>query len=63
MMTKNTEHYQVTETGDKTILVHLRDKVTGEYVSLANIKRSKLAKYYHEQRVTHVINGVPVVDI
>lgn len=63
MITKNTQQYLETDTGHKTLLVHLRDTVTGEYVSLANIKRSKLAKYYNEQRVTHVINGVPVVDI
>lgn len=54
---------QATEQGSKLITVQFRDKATFEYLYFKDITRALLAKFYHEQRVTHAINGVPVVDI
>lgn len=54
---------QLTFKGDEMIIVLLRDKVTLEYLNKASVKRSWLAKAYHEQRVTHAIDGFPVIDV
>lgn len=54
---------QATEQGAMLITVRFRDKATFEYLYYKEISRALLAKMYHEQRVTHAINGVPVIDI
>lgn len=53
----------VTNQGAQLIKVQYRDKLTGEYYQEKQVPRAFLAKMYHEQRVTHAINGVPVIDI
>lgn len=57
------EYRQATNQGSKTVLVQFRDKLNGRYLHQKEISRAMLAKLYHEQKVTHAINGVPVVDI
>lgn len=54
---------QATEQGSKLIRVQFRDKLSGEYLHQKEITRALMAKMYHEQRVTHAINGMPVVDL
>ncbi len=54
---------QVTVQGAQKTLVQFRDKITGNYLHTKEITKALLAKFYHEQKVTHAINGVPVVDI
>lgn len=53
----------LTNQGAQMITVMYRDKITGEYLSEKQVPRAFLARMYHEQRVTHAINGVPVIDI
>lgn len=54
---------QLTDAGARMTMILLRDKVNGEYIGKALIKRAKLAQYYNEHKVTHAVNGVPVVDV
>jgi len=53
----------ITDQGTKTIMVKFRDKLTGVYVYDKKVSRALLAKMYHDRAVTHVLNGVPVIDI
>lgn len=53
---------QITDQVSKTT-VQFRDKITHEYLHTEEIANAKLAKLYHDQLVSHAINGVPVVDI
>jgi len=62
-MSNNRQDRQVTDAGARTAIILLRDKITGEYIGRALIKRAKLAQYYNEHRVTHAVNSVPVVDV
>jgi len=54
---------QATNQGAAKIKVQFRNKLTGEYMHQKEITRALLAKLYHEQKVTHALNGVPVIDI
>lgn len=53
----------VTNQGAQLITIQYRDKVSGDYLIQKQVPRAFLARMYHEQRVTHAINGVPVIDI
>lgn len=53
----------ITNQGAKTIIVQYRDKLSGAYLFQREVTRAFLAKMYHEQRVTHAVNGIPVIDI
>lgn len=59
-MSNNTD---LTTQGAAKITVQFRDKTNGDYLHIKEVTRAFLAKMYHEQRVTHAINGMPVVDI
>lgn len=54
---------QLTNQGLGTIKIQFRCKLTGEYLHTRQIMRATLAKLYHDQKITHALNGVPVVDI
>lgn len=54
---------QVTDAGARTIVIMLRDKISGEYIGEKLIKRAEYAKAYNDQRITHAINGVPVLEV
>lgn len=53
----------VTENGAKLTWIQFRDKLTGQYLTTKQINRATLAKWYHEQKITHAYNGLPVIDI
>lgn len=53
---------QATEQGARTIRVLFRDKESFQIIGARVIKRSELAKFYHEQRV-HAANGQIIVEI
>ncbi len=54
---------QLTNQGALKTMVQFRDKVTFQYLFYKKVPRAFLAKMYHEQRVTHAIDGIPVIDI
>lgn len=62
-MSKDFTTSPLTNQGVKKILVWFRDVKTGSYDYQKEVTRAFLAKMYHEQRVTHALNGVPVVDV
>lgn len=54
---------QLTSQGYKTTKIQYRDKISGTYLHTKLVSKATLAKLYHDQLITHAINGVPVVDI
>lgn len=63
MISKRYNENALTDQGEITIWVQFRDKITLEYMHKKEVKRAFLAKAYAEQKVTHAINGIPVIDI
>lgn len=63
MATKDFTISPITDQGTKKITIQYRDKLSGDYLFKREVTRAFLAKMYHDQRVTHSLNGVPVIDI
>lgn len=59
----NKSSNQLTEQGNLSIEVYVQDKMTGEIIGLRRIKRSELARMYHEQKVVSAKNGKCVIEV
>lgn len=53
----------VTEQGALKTTVWFRNVKTGVYEYKKEVTKAFVAKMYHEHRITHAHNGIPVVDV
>jgi len=53
----------VTEQGAKKQIVWFRNVLTGAYEYQKEVTNAFVAKMMHEQKITHAVNGIKVVDI
>lgn len=53
----------LTVQGALKTMVWFRNVNSGQYEYKKLVTKAFLAKMYHEQRVTHAYNGIPVVDV